>query len=80
MGMTQVRRDPDFAEKPVLADCAGELRVKHLDGDTPSMRQVDREIDSRHPSASQLPFELVPGREGVAQLIEQVRHRVGRRA
>ena len=59
VGMLQPSRDLDLPEEAVGAETQRQLGVQDLDGHRPVVAYVLREIHRRHPTAPDLPVEVV---------------------
>ena len=57
--MLEVRGGADLGEKPVAAKDGAELGIEHLEGDMTVVPEVAREVDGRHPAASDLALDVV---------------------
>ena len=57
--VSQAGGDADLAQEPLAAQRRRQLRPNHLDGDTPRMLLIVREIDARHAAPSELPFDAI---------------------
>jgi hypothetical protein len=51
VGVLERRGTPDLALEPPDADCRGQFRLEHLQGDVAPMPEIAREIGGGHPSA-----------------------------
>ena len=67
VGMLQPRREHDFPLKPLGAKGSGELGQKYFQRDRAIVLEIVGEVDRRHSSVAQLPFEAVAGGEGGAE-------------
>ena len=67
MRMVEAGGDGDLAEEPLGTERRGKLRAQHLDGDGPVVPLIMREIDRRHPAATELPIDAVPTSQGFGE-------------
>ena len=65
VGVGQSGDGLNFLEKPLGAECCGDIRVKNLDGDASAMPWVERAIDCGHPAAANLVLYGIPVTEVV---------------
>ena len=57
--MVELGRNLDFPEESFGSQCGGELRPKHLDGQSAMMLQVMGQIDCGHAATPELALERV---------------------
>ena len=62
VGVREPGGDANLTKEP-LGSRGGDLGFQHLDRDVPVVAQVAREVDRRHPAASQLSLETIPIRD-----------------
>jgi hypothetical protein len=58
--MVQPRRDLDFAKEPLVSYSPYGLGLHHLDGHTPAVLQVFRQVDGGHPATADFADRAVP--------------------
>ena len=72
--MGEIRRDLDLAQKAFAPECDGQLRTQHLERHFALMLEVTSEVDRRHPTATEHPFNGVAVGEGGFETVKCVRH------
>ena len=75
--MLQLRRDLDLLQKPVWSEHRREVGPEDLDGYLAVMADVSSEVDSRHPTTTDLPLDCIAGGEGGLQAVDLVGHMSG---
>jgi len=70
--MLQLRGGFDFCEKPLGAECGGEIGVEDFDCDVAVVSQVVSEVDGRHSAHADFPVDAISIGEGSAEFIEGV--------
>ena len=76
--MLKASGELDLALESVRAQCGGEFRVKHLQGDTAVVLEISCVVNRRHPTAAELALERVAASEGGLQLSEEISQAVAR--
>jgi hypothetical protein len=59
VGMVQLGRDADFAEKPLGADSCAEVGTQHLQRHVTIVLEIARQVDRRHAATTDLSPHLV---------------------
>ncbi len=72
--MLQLRREPNFPQKAVTAQCRRNLRPHDLDRDLAVVLEIVRQIDSRHATAADLAIDRVAVGKGGLEVLKLVGH------
>jgi hypothetical protein len=72
----QPGRDLDFPEKPIGAECRGQLRPQDLDGHVPVVFEVPGQVHRCHAAGANFAFDFV----SVGKHLLKAGHGIGHRA